>query len=54
MFSGGIRTHNLSNQEAADLRFRPRGHRDRLLEVILTKNLKYILNQSSYIYLRIQ
>ena len=27
---GGIRTHNLSRRAAADLRFRPRGHWDRL------------------------
>ena len=28
--AGGIRTHNLSRQAAADLRLRPRGHRYRL------------------------
>jgi len=29
MTPGGIRTHNLSRRAAADLRLRPRGHRDR-------------------------
>ena len=31
---GGIRTHNLSRRAAADLRLRPRGHGDRLLEML--------------------
>ena len=29
-----IRTHNLSNPAAADLRLRQQGHRDRLMKVI--------------------
>ena len=29
MPSGGIRTHDLCRRAAADLRLRPRGHRDR-------------------------
>jgi hypothetical protein len=37
---GGIRTRDLSNQAAADLRLRPRGHRDRLRHIIQVLNLK--------------
>ena len=33
LVSGGIRTHNLSRQAAADLRLRSRGHRDWLRHV---------------------
>ena len=39
--SGGIRTHNLSRRAAADLRFRPRGHWDRLSNAYLQFN-KYL------------
>ena len=36
---GGIRTHNLSRRATADLRLRPRGHRDRLQGKLLPRNL---------------
>jgi hypothetical protein len=34
MLPGGIRTHNLSRRAAAVLRLRPRGHWDRLRQII--------------------
>ena len=34
---GGNRTHNLSRRAAADLRLRPRGHRDRQKHVVKVK-----------------
>ena len=34
MPSGGIRTHNFSKREPADSRLRPRGHRDRRVNVL--------------------
>jgi len=37
---GGIRTHNLSRQAAADLRLRPRGHWDRHIEFYTKINLR--------------
>ena len=36
---GGIRTHDLSRRAAADLRFRPRGHRDRLVSQSVRKTI---------------
>jgi len=39
--SGGIETHNLSKQAAADLRLRPRSHWDRLCYVESTKSHDY-------------
>ena len=35
---GGIRTHNISRRAATDLRLRPRGHWDRLNEVLVVVN----------------
>jgi len=35
---GGIRIHSLSKRAAADLRFRPRGHWDRLRETLAILN----------------
>ena len=37
----GIRTHDLSRREAADLRLRPRGHWDRLIAEITVIKRKY-------------
>jgi len=34
---GGIRTRNPSKRTAADIRFRPRAHRDRLIEILFVK-----------------
>ena len=34
MPQGGIRTHDLSRRAAADLRLRPRGHWDRIINVL--------------------
>ena len=36
---GGIRTQNLSRRAAADLRLRPRGHWDRLFNVLVVQNM---------------
>ena len=38
---GGIRTHNLSRREDADLRLRPRGHWDRHLMYVLFRKFTF-------------